>query len=488
MEQGFLNKSNKNSLKDGQISSMLSSLAKKVKSTSGKLLGEDGKPLKPYRCVNDKVGSLANDAACVMGNIMIDGEVGSLTSTSARSENNHDVVCNTSNETDIPICVGSKVMEDAALSLADVVLPQAEVELISARLENSLYGYFVGQRPAFPVVQNFVRNVWKKYGLMHVMIHQGFFIFQFSSKEGMDDVLNHGPWRIRSVPLILKVWSPSSDLKREEVKKVAVWVKMFNVPIVAYSKVGLDMIASKLGRLLMLDEHTSNMCLNSWGMNAYARMLVEISAENDFVNSLVVAVPIAKTKEHRLVTIDIEFEYKPPRCSVCKTFDHIDKECHNKVKEVNQKTGMVDGLEADKRKSKVANKVKVSGKPKMIYTPVSKPSYNNHATTSMPKENSVPKVTNEVTNEGNTTDLHVPPLVSTDELSQSYNEYGYFQDNINIADLKSTIDKLWEENKVLDLASNSPNVEDVGKGSELHINKEIPNIMSTPPVEGDMVK
>ena len=91
MEQGFLNKSNKNSLQDGQISSMLSSLAKKVKSTSGKLLGEDGKPLKPYRCVNDNVGSLANDAACVMGNIMIDGEVGSLTSTSARCENNHDV-------------------------------------------------------------------------------------------------------------------------------------------------------------------------------------------------------------------------------------------------------------------------------------------------------------------------------------------------------------------------------------------------------------
>ncbi|GKD62683.1 hypothetical protein Tco_1300192 [Tanacetum coccineum] len=74
------------------------------------------------------------------------------------------------------------------------------------------------------------------------------------------------------------------------------------------------------------------MCLNSWGMNSYARALVEISADNEFVESLVVAVPIAKTKGHRLVSIDIEFEYKPPRCSACKIFDHVDKECHKKEK------------------------------------------------------------------------------------------------------------------------------------------------------------
>ena len=36
MEQGFLNKSNKNSLNDGQISSVLSSLAGKVKNIHGK--------------------------------------------------------------------------------------------------------------------------------------------------------------------------------------------------------------------------------------------------------------------------------------------------------------------------------------------------------------------------------------------------------------------------------------------------------------------
>ncbi|GJS29617.1 hypothetical protein Tco_0490237 [Tanacetum coccineum] len=58
-------------------------------------------------------------------------------------------------------------------------------------------------------------------------------------------------------------------------------------------------------------------------MNSYARVLVEISADNDFVNSLVVDIPV-KRKEHRLVYIDIEFEWRPTRCSLCKNFDHMD--------------------------------------------------------------------------------------------------------------------------------------------------------------------
>ncbi|GKB06694.1 zinc knuckle CX2CX4HX4C containing protein [Tanacetum coccineum] len=336
MEQGFLSRSNKASLKnDGNMGSLLSELAKKVKNIDGKILGRDGKPMMPYRCVKDKV-TFSDDVAVVMDNKNDDGEVGSFKSTSINTENNHGAT--------------GVIGEDC--TLADVIIPQEEVDTLSARFENSLYGYFVGRRLAFPVVQNYARNAWGKYGFKNVMVHQGFFMFQFSTKEGMENVLDQGPWRIRSVPLILNVWNPISELKREDIKKVPVWVKLFNVPVVAYSKVGLNLITAKLGRLIKFDAHTSNMCLNSWGMNSYARVLVEISAEKELVESLVVAVPIDKNKGHRLVSIEIEFEYRPPRCSVCKVFDHIDKECHKKEKEEIQNTNKEDGLGYDKRKSK----------------------------------------------------------------------------------------------------------------------------------------
>ncbi|GJW34259.1 putative reverse transcriptase domain-containing protein, partial [Tanacetum coccineum] len=86
------------------------------------------------------------------------------------------------------------------------------------------------------------------------------------NKEGMDRVLENGSWLIKMVPLILNVWSPDSDLFKEEIKKVPVWVKFHHVPIVAYSEVGLSLITTQVGKPIRLDAYTSNMCLHSWAV------------------------------------------------------------------------------------------------------------------------------------------------------------------------------------------------------------------------------
>ncbi|GJR92347.1 zinc knuckle CX2CX4HX4C containing protein [Tanacetum coccineum] len=309
--------------------------------------------------------------------------------------------------------------------MADVIIPQEEVDSISARFDNSLYGYFVRKKPAFPAVQNYVKHAWAKFGFKHVMVHQGFFMFQFTTKDGMEKVLNHGPWRIRSVPLMLHVWNPNSELKREVISKIPVWVKMFNVPVVAYSKVGLDLITSKLGRLIMLDAHTSNMCLNSWGMNSYARALVEISADKDFVESLVVAIPV-KGKEHRMVSIDIDFEWRPPRCSLCKIFDHMDVECHKKGNKVNSKANMDDESVHIKRTTKGTNQGSTSkykagfkfpkGKPILVYRPVAKTNVTSEKASIRPT-----------------------------------NATSIIQDEIDLDQLRNNMNKLMEEEKVLDI-------------------------------------
>nr|GEU42203.1 hypothetical protein [Tanacetum cinerariifolium] len=231
MEQGFLNRSNKASLKKDDINgSLLSDLAKRVKNIDGKIVGRDMKPLLPYRCVKDKVSPsvLVDDVAVGKVNTENDCEVGCLNSALLDSINNHGATGVPSESSNLPtIHVGSEVIgvnipaskEDVVdLSLADVIIPQEELDTLSARFKNSLWPTTCG-----------------------------FFMFQFSTKEGMENVLKQGPWRIRSVPLILNVWNPNSVLKKEDIKKVHVWVKMFNVHVVAYLKVGLTLITAKLG-------------------------------------------------------------------------------------------------------------------------------------------------------------------------------------------------------------------------------------------------
>lgn len=42
---------------------------------------------------------------------------------------------------------------------------------------------------------------------------------------------------------------------------------------------------------MLLDSYTSTICLDLWGRISYARALIEINAESDIKESLVVVVP-----------------------------------------------------------------------------------------------------------------------------------------------------------------------------------------------------
>ncbi|GJW77890.1 hypothetical protein Tco_0139572 [Tanacetum coccineum] len=80
-----------------------------------------------------------------------------------------------------------KVMNNSELVQgANVAISLAAMEEVSNRFENTLYGYFIGHRLAFPLVENYVKNAWAKYGLERSMLKKGFFFFQFSSRDGME--------------------------------------------------------------------------------------------------------------------------------------------------------------------------------------------------------------------------------------------------------------------------------------------------------------
>ena len=70
-----------------------------------------------------------------------------------------------------------------------------------------------GVRVACLVVEHYVKNGWKKYGNVRVTMNaNGLFFFKFASSEGMNEVLENGPWFIRFVHIILKKWTPTSSL------------------------------------------------------------------------------------------------------------------------------------------------------------------------------------------------------------------------------------------------------------------------------------
>ncbi|XP_035835827.1 uncharacterized protein LOC110888162 [Helianthus annuus] len=247
---------------------------------------------------------------------------------------------------------------------ADVVIPLTSVKQVIDRYANTLYGYFLGKRLAFPVVDFFAKNNWVKYGLSRLMMNaNGFFFFKFKTKEGMDQMLEDGPWLIRNVLIILKEWSTSIKMEKEDIKVVPVWVKMHDVPLAAFTEDGLSLVASKIGVPKMLDTYTAIMCAESWGRSSYARALIEVQAGTDLKKSVTVAIPSLDGGDHSKEEVKIEYDWEPLRCSSCCVFGHEDSSC--------PKNPQVVG--AKKKKANNQGLHMKNQKPKLIYRPVVNP-------------------------------------------------------------------------------------------------------------------
>ncbi|GJU00257.1 putative reverse transcriptase domain-containing protein [Tanacetum coccineum] len=187
----------------------------------------------------------------------------------------------------------------------DVVVLVDSIHAISERFANTAYGFFLGKK----------------------ISSTGLFSFQFSSIDGLDVMLENGSRFIRNNPLILKKWHPGENLLKEDVSTVPVWVKLHGVSVTAFSEDGLSAIATKLGTPLMLDSYTFDMCMQSWGRSSYARVMIELRADVELKDNIVVAMPKITREGHYTCNVRVEYEWKPPRCSSCKVFGHIHDEC-----------------------------------------------------------------------------------------------------------------------------------------------------------------
>nr|GEZ97654.1 hypothetical protein [Tanacetum cinerariifolium] len=86
----------------------------------------------------------------------------------------------------------------------------------------------------------------------------------------------------------------NTRLCKDELTRIPVWVKIHDVPIQAFSEDDLSII-------------TSN------------------------IESLTIGVPLIKNTGFTIETVTIEYEWKPPRCDLCKILGHIHNHCPKKV-------------------------------------------------------------------------------------------------------------------------------------------------------------
>ncbi|GJY77200.1 zinc knuckle CX2CX4HX4C containing protein [Tanacetum coccineum] len=99
-------------------------------------------------------------------------------------------------------------------------------------------------------------------------------------KVGLEAVLEGGPWLIHKSLIILKKWSMDTRLLKEELTRILIWVKLHDVPIYVFKEDGISLIATFIGKPVILDSYTSSMCNDSWGRSSFSRCLIQGNSLN----------------------------------------------------------------------------------------------------------------------------------------------------------------------------------------------------------------
>ncbi|XP_023758687.1 uncharacterized protein LOC111907124 [Lactuca sativa] len=98
------------------------------------------------------------------------------------------------------------------------------------------------------------------------------------------------------------------------------------------------------------------MCLEHKGRNAYARILIEMSAEKEWKRNIDISTWDFVTNSAVIQRFDVEYAWVPSRCSHCKVYGHMDKICMASMKVNNPMQNRDNGInKEDKGKYVIDN-------------------------------------------------------------------------------------------------------------------------------------
>nr|GEV67442.1 hypothetical protein [Tanacetum cinerariifolium] len=93
----------------------------------------------------------------------------------------------------------------------------------------------------------------------------------FKNAEGMNTIVDQSPWMFNEKPLMIQKCSFDVCVKKAEPNRIPVWVKLFNIPLEAWSVKGISALASRLGKPLVMGDMTASMCHNGTGRHSDSR-------------------------------------------------------------------------------------------------------------------------------------------------------------------------------------------------------------------------
>lgn len=129
------------------------------------------------------------------------------------------------------------------------------------------------------MLENKIKRDWARTGGVQLIdLPRGFYAVLFEKEEDYRHVLFEGPWMIAYHYLLVQRWRPNFLKSARKESKVAVWVRIPELPLELYNEEFLRRLGGSLGTFLRIDKLTS---IHS--RDQFARISVEIDLAKPLV-------------------------------------------------------------------------------------------------------------------------------------------------------------------------------------------------------------
>ncbi|XP_059650624.1 uncharacterized protein LOC132296437 [Cornus florida] len=202
----------------------------------------------------------------------------------------------------------------------------------------------MGKRPYYHRFKGYAEKRWANKVTV-CYLKDSFFIVRFESEEEVMQTLS----RIHTFegqPIIIKQWDKNVNLLKEVLDSVPVWLRLHNLPVYCHDAETVSKVCSNFSKPIYMDDPELHR-----DKGDYVRVMVEVGVKEVLPESTIVDIHGSDC------FVDLEYEWKPTLCDICKKVDHLEDRCPTKVLHTKSKKGVYKWVVKNKGKKIVEDKV-----------------------------------------------------------------------------------------------------------------------------------
>lgn len=178
---------------------------------------------------------------------------------------------------------------------------------------NTLIVKLLGEQMNQNTLNRILQVLWQTKHLQCLELGNGSFLLKCNSDQETETILKRGPWFVGGRYLSVQPWQPNYRASEDGLGKIAVWVKLIELPLDFYEEQSLVEIGNAIGKYIRTDRNTQ-----SKENVKHARICVEIDTNKPLIKELIIE---GKTQV-------FEIEAISDLCLNCGRINHPGADCN----------------------------------------------------------------------------------------------------------------------------------------------------------------